>query len=117
MAWRTVDRILRVHQKQEDFHIALPGQPETVRVDPDLALLADIRFEPPRAMLPRLLAATNDMVGRLRAVETLGRRTDDEAIRQIGRVLREDPFHGVRRAAAKALQEAGSDVALVELMD
>ncbi len=117
VAGRTVDRVLRVHQKQEDFHIALPGQPETVRVDPDLALLADIRFEPPRAMLPRLLAATNDMVGRLRAVETLGRRTDDEAIRQIGRVLREDPFHGVRRAAAKALQEAGSDVALGELMD
>ena len=116
VAGTTVDHVLRVHRKQEEYQIPLPSQPETVRVDPDLALLADIRFEPPRAMLRPILAASHDMVGRLRAVESLGQRKNDEAIQELGRVLRADPFHGVRSDAAQVLREAGSDAALEALL-
>lgn len=113
---RREDRVLRIRRPQEEFYFALPAQPTTVRVDPDLALLANLRFNPPRAMVLRMLADTNDVVGRLRAVELLGGQKDAESIRALGLALREDPFRGVRQEAARVLRELGTDEALKALM-
>lgn len=111
----TVDRVLRVKEKAEDFYIPLPEQPELVRVDPDTALLAKISFTPPAAMLDRQLTNATDMIGRLIAVEQLsGRR---EAVGKLKQVLNTDPFWGVRLAAAQSLRAIGTEEALTALIE
>lgn len=111
-----LDRTVRVRQKDEDFHFALASAPDLVRIDPDYALLARIRFETPGAMLETQLADSKDVIGRLLAVEQLGRRKDAATVKRLKKVLNEDGFHGVRTAAAQALRSMGTPEALAALI-
>jgi len=45
------DHTLTVTQRAEDFYVALPEAPVTVRVDPELTVLARLKFTPPAAMI------------------------------------------------------------------
>ncbi|MCE2692867.1 MAG: M1 family metallopeptidase [Verrucomicrobiaceae bacterium] len=99
-----------VSQEVEDFHFTLPAQPELVRIDPDFTVLAKISFSPPGPMLDKQLES--DVIGRLLAVQTLDRKH----ITKLGQILREDPFHAVRSAAAKVLAKLGEPEARAELI-
>ena len=57
------------------------------------------------------------MLGRLIATTTLSGRNNREVIDRLKRRLNEDPFHGVRLEASKALREAQTDEALAALLD
>jgi aminopeptidase N len=109
-----VDRTLRVKEKAEDFYLNLAEQPESVRMDPELALLAKISFTPPTAMLHKQLADEKDMIGRLRAVELLSGKAD--ALEKLKTALNKDTFWGVRIAASPALRAIGTDEALAALV-
>ena len=111
-----VDRIIRVKEKQEEFFFALPEAPTQVRLDPELSVLAKIRFQPPPPMLARQLADTGDVMGRLLAVAALAERRDQEAVGRLRSRLNEDPFYGVRLEAAKALRTIHTDEALEALL-
>ncbi len=111
-----VDRTLTVKAKDEDFYVALPAAPETVRIDPDLTVLAKIRFSPPQDLLLAQLADATDMPGRLLAVEALSGRQDNESIAKLKQVLNRDAFYGVRIEAAKALRASHTDEALDALL-
>jgi len=110
-----VDRRVEIDSAAREFDFALPAQPKTVRVDPDFTLLARIDFDLPDAMHLEQLERADDPIGRILAVKALGKRKTRAGIERLGRVLREDPFRGVREQAAAALQGAGSDEALTEL--
>ncbi len=101
---------LDVSKEVEDFHCALPAQPELVRIDPDFTVLAKIAFTPTGPMLDKQLAA--DMIGRLQAVRSLNRTH----IAKLGQILREDTFHAVRSEAAKVLAKLGEPAARAELI-
>jgi aminopeptidase N len=111
----TVDRVLRITAKSEDFQIPLPAAPDLVRIDPDYTVLAKIQFDMPDAMIRRQLSATNDVIGRLEAVEVLGGKQDRASVERLGEVLRTDPFHAVRSEAASALRQIHSDEAFAAL--
>jgi aminopeptidase N len=85
-------------------------------VDPDYTVLARIKFTPPTEMLHAQLAAPDDLIGRLLAVEILSERRDRESVARLKRVLNEDPFYAVRVEAANALRTIHSDEALEALL-
>jgi aminopeptidase N len=115
-AGATNDRTVTVKEKEEDFYFALPEAPELVRTDPEGMLLAKIKFTPPAAMLTAQLADTNDVLGRVLAVNALASRTDQEAVNHLQTTLTNDPFYGVRLEAARALRTIHNDEALTALL-
>lgn len=112
----SVRRTLQITKVDEDFAFALDSAPTLVRIDPDLELLAKINFAPSAAMLAKQLERKDDVIGRLLAVEAIGKRSDGEAVKQLKRVLNEDSHYGVRIAACRALRAIHSDEALEALM-
>jgi aminopeptidase N len=84
-------------------------------MDPEMALLAKISFSAPTPMLFAQLTNRNDMLGRLIAVEQLGDRRERGAVNQLKNALNSDSFYGVRRAAARALRQIGTDEAFAAL--
>jgi len=111
-----VDRTVTVREREEDFHFPLAEAPELVRIDPNLELLARINFNPPLPMLHAQLADTNDVIGRLIAVEQLGKRKDHESVAKLKEALNRDPYWGVRRDASRGLRSIHSDAALEALL-
>jgi aminopeptidase N len=112
----TVDRSIRVKEKEEDFYFPLESAPEIVRVDPDYTLLAKVSFDMPTAMLNAELTDQTDVIGRLQAVDQLGNKKNKEAIAQLKKALTNDSFYGVRIEAARALRSIHSEEALTALL-
>jgi aminopeptidase N len=112
----TTDRTITVKEKAEDFYFALPEAPETVRVDPELTILAKMTFSLPTPMLYAQLADKEDMLGRLIAAEQLGTKKDRGAVGKLKETLNNDPFYGVRIAASQALRSIQSDPAYDALL-
>jgi len=112
----TVDQVVRVKSRQEDFYFPLESAPKTVRVDPEYTLLARTRFTLPRPMVAAQLKDKDDMVGRLLAVEQLGRNRDKESIATLKEALNSDEYYGVRMEAARALRSIHSQEALDALL-
>jgi len=112
-----IDRDIAVNSKQHDFYFALPQEPKIVRFDPDYGLLADIQFSKPSAMLYAQLKNADDIIGRLRAVDTLKKKKDKKTIAALKAALNSDPSHSVRRNASSALRQIHSNDAFDALAE
>ena len=112
-----IDKEVTVDSKEHDFYFPLPGKPDIVRFDPDLTLLAKISFDKSRDMLYAQLEDTNDVIGRVLAIEQLSKKDDDTTIEKLKKALNNDPFYGVRTEASKALRKIGTDDALDALCE
>ncbi|MFP6900810.1 MAG: HEAT repeat domain-containing protein, partial [Opitutales bacterium] len=112
---QSIDRSMPITKASEDFYFALPSAPEVVRIDPELTILAKTTFAPPNAMIHAQLTDPEDVIGRLLAVELLGKRKDQITVDKLKEVLNKDSFHGVRLAASKALRGIGSEAAFKAL--
>jgi aminopeptidase N len=115
VAGRLIDHEIEVKKAKEDFYVPLDRQPSIVRFDPDYTVLADIAFDKSNELLKAQIANQEDMIGRLRACKTLGERKTHAAVALLDKRLNEDPFYGVRIAAAKALAKHDSDEAYAVL--
>jgi len=111
-----VEQTVRISSRQEDFHFPLESAPEIVRLDPEYTLLARIQFPLSRAMAHAQLKDSSDVIGRLLAIEDLGRRRDREAVAKLKEVLNTDEFYGARIEAARALRAIHSDESLSALV-
>ena len=111
-----VNRDVLVKEKEEDFYLPLVDAPEIVRADPGVELLAKINFSASAAMLRAQLTDKSDAMGRVLAVEQLGKRKDLESVAVLKTALNEDSFFGVRVEAAKALRAIHSDAAFEALL-
>jgi len=109
-------RTVQVREKEEDFYFPLKGAPDSVRIDPELTLLAKINYKPARPMLWNQLADDSDMVGQLLALDQLADKPDKEAVGKIRATLQTARYYGVRTRAAEVLQQARSDEALAALL-
>lgn len=110
----TVDKTIQVKEKTADFYFSLPEAPEIVRIDPNVALLAKISFNPPISMLYAQLADQDDAMGRLLATEQLSGKRD--ALDRLKHVLNHDPFYAVRLAASRSIRAIQADEALPALI-
>jgi len=112
-----VDREIVVDSKQHDFYFPLPKEPKIVRFDPDYGLLATIKFEKPTAMLYEQLENMDDVIGRLRAIDTLKKKKDKKTVSKLKDVLNNDAFYGVRREASAALRNIHTNETFDALVD
>ena len=107
----TTNHTIQVDQQEEDFYFALNAAPEIVRLDPDFTLLARIQFPLPAPMLYAQLEATNDVAGRLLAIEQLSTKQDKQTVARLKHALNHDAFFGVRIEASRALLTNHTDEA------
>jgi len=114
---KNIDKTVDIESREHDFYFPLPSKPSIVRFDPDFTLLAKIEFEPPRDMLYAQLENKDDVIGRLLAIETLGKEKDKKTVDEMKKVLNDDPFYAVRIEASKALKRMGTDEAFAALSE
>ena len=112
-----VEHSVPVTRKAEDFYFKLRSAPKVVRVDPDLTILAKTSFSPSVEMLHNQLKDAEDTIGRILAVEALGKRKDKTSVAKLKDALNNDKFYGVRVAASKALRNVDTELALGALID
>ena len=111
----TANRQVEVKQKEEEFYVPLPAEPEIVRFDADYQLLAKVSFTLPNEKLYAQLADTSDVVGRLLAAEQLAEKRDSTTVQKLKEALNNDPFWGVRARVSESLRLIHSDEALEAL--
>jgi len=112
------EKTVRVKDRQADYYFALEGAPESVTIDPHMALLAKIDFSDlTPSMAFAALKDSSDVVGRLRAVNRLRDARDRMSVEKLKNAVQRDPFYGVRIEAASALAAIHSDESLAALMD
>ncbi len=109
------DFLVQIREKKEDFYFTLPSRPEALRIDPDLTVLAQISLKIAPGHLDRQLADPHDVIGRVLAVEQLAESKDQQAVERLAQRLSEDPFYGVRIAAAEGLQKIATIEAFAAL--
>lgn len=99
-----VDRNISVDKAKHDFYFPLVDEPEIVRFDPDYGLLCTITFDKPAETLYAQLVNTDDVIGRIRAVEALKEKKDRKTVEKLQEALNSDSFYGVRIEASSALR-------------
>lgn len=108
---KAVDHDIEVSQVEEDFYVPLASKPSIVRFDPDYTVLASVSFDKPNDLLKPQIENADDMMGRLLACVALADRKTHESVELLTARLNQDPFYGVRIAAADALGKHDSDEA------
>jgi aminopeptidase N len=94
----------QIEKQAEAMAIPCPERPAFVVVDPDFAVLADLRVDAPEDMLTRQLVNASTARGRWLAAAPLGKRADVSALSALAKTLaNEKEFWGTRAEAAEAL--------------
>jgi aminopeptidase N len=99
----TRDERVTVSEAAHSFEIALPGRPTQVIFDPGDVLLKTIKLDKPAALWRRQLAVATLGIDRILAARALADLPDPANIAALCTALGDDPFWGVRGAAARAL--------------
>ena len=108
--------VRRVDQASQTFAFRVPSRPRFVVVDPELAVLAEVKEQAPADMLRAQLAGAPTARGRMLAAAGLGRLDDPPSTRALAECLAsEQEFWGVRAEAAEALATLRSDEAFAAL--
>ncbi|MDH3590428.1 MAG: M1 family aminopeptidase [Planctomycetota bacterium] len=102
--WTT--RTLAVDETRHVLVVPTNGKPKQVRFDPGLKVLFRLEFDPGHDMLVMTLNEAEDLVGRIRAAETLIKNGSQKAIAAVREAMAKEPYHGVREAVATALSES-----------
>jgi aminopeptidase N len=94
----------RIDKPAETIAIPCPERPSFVAIDPDFAVLADVRLDVPQDMLRRQLKSAPKARSRWLAAMALAKRADKPTLDSLGKCLANDEeFWGVRCKAAQAL--------------
>ncbi len=110
-AGKTTHRI-EFSRAREEFSFTLDSRPRMTRFDPDHRILKTLKFQKPAAELIYQLEADPAVLGRVWASEQLAEiGNDPQVVPALRRRLIEDPFWGVREAAAAALGKLKTDSA------
>ena len=114
----TVRRIQVAARELQDLYIPVdPGgeRPRTVVIDPAGWILKTVDFNKSAAEWVVQLAASKPLAARLEAVRALGDLGGAEAVKALGRALKEEPFYGLRVETAKSLAKIATAPALEAL--
>ncbi len=106
-----------VTDKENTFLIPLPGTPTRVEVDPEQAVLAEIKETKGRELWAAQLLEGSTVPVRLQAVRHFRDSKTDEDRELLARALAEEKFWGVQTEIASALAAIGGDKAREALME
>ena len=113
---KTRREVRRVDQASQSFAFHVAGRPRFVVIDPELAVLAEIKLEAPGDMLRAQIAGAATARGRMLAAPALGRLDDPPSTKALATALGDEKeFWGVRAEAASALANLRSDEAFAAL--
>ncbi|TNE85957.1 MAG: hypothetical protein EP330_23770 [Deltaproteobacteria bacterium] len=108
---KTTAVTLDITERDRAFVIPTRGKVATVRVDPGLKVLADIKIEAPRGWLVKLLSDDCPVLA-LRAAQALAKEGTPAAFDALHEALASDAFHGVREEIAGLVAKRGGVEAL-----
>jgi aminopeptidase N len=113
---KTRREVRRVDQASQSFSFHVPSRPRFIVIDPELAVLAEIKLEAPGDMLRAQIAGAASARGRMLAAPALGRLDDPPSTTALATALGDEKeFWGVRAEAAAALSALRSDEAFAVL--
>lgn len=108
--------VRHVDQASNTFVVLASTRPRFVVVDPELAVIAEVKLQAPADMLRAQLAFAPTAHGRALAAAGLGRLDDPPSTKALGEALADDEeFWGVRAEAAAALGNLRSEAAFALL--
>jgi aminopeptidase N len=113
----SIDHEVFINSEHHDFYFPLGAEPNIVRFDPQYSVLAEISFEKPKKMLYAQLENTEDVIGRLMAIESLKKEKDKETVVKLRNCLQTDIFYEVRIASSDALREIHTNEAFEAIVD
>ncbi len=100
------------------YSITLPGEPRMVSIDPAWHVLKDLSYERSREECLYVLSHSTHVAEREEAVASLKKWKDDTAVvAAVQGAFCNDPFWGVRRAAADAMGQLTGDSIKATLID
>jgi aminopeptidase N len=108
--------VRHVDQPSQSFAFHVPSRPRFVVLDPELAVLAEVKVEAPGDMLRAQLAGAATARGRMLAAPALGRLDDPPSTTALAKALGDEKeFWGVRAEVAAALSSLRSEEAFKAL--
>jgi aminopeptidase N len=109
---------VEITQKEQEFSWVLPSKVKNCRLDPHYGVLAEVQQEKPLEMWYTQLLDSSDLLGQLLAIEFLktNRGADSRTLELFLKLLKEDPFYGVRLEVSKALRGLHTPEALGVLL-
>jgi len=120
IAWddRVQRESVRLEKADQVFRFDAPRRPKAVLFDPDDILLKKVTFRKEKDELLWQLANGKGVWPRMEACRGLGKFIgDDTAVARLQKALTKDKFWGVRREAAGALGEIGTQAARDALLN
>jgi aminopeptidase N len=108
---------IEIAAAEQSFSFPFPAAPKAVRFDPAADLLKTLRHKRGREALELVLSKAPEAIGRAEAATDLGDEGGPAAIAALRQALLNDPFWGVRAAAAAALARIRTPDALAALCE
>lgn len=113
----TLDKTFDVTRVEETFSFAVPDEPKSIDVNPDLTQLLQIEFDKSPAMLRYEAIHGKSPVTRLRAIQQLAKKDDPNREEILIKALQEDPFWWVQSEAVDVLAKLKTDDAKQALIE
>lgn len=96
-------------EKEATFFVTLPDRPSRIEVDPEQAVLADIKETKSRDLWLAQLRQSASVASRARAAEHFGQSKADVDREALAKALADEKFWGVQVEIAHALGKSGGD--------
>ncbi len=101
--------VIQVEKSEETFYLPADRRPRAVLFDPRGWIVKTVKFRKEKEELLHQLRGSTTLAMKAEACEGLGKISGDpEVVAALAATLREEPFWGVRLAAAKALGALGT---------
>jgi aminopeptidase N len=100
-----------VTDKEQRFYFPLPKRPKMVLVDPQQAVLMELKEQKGRDLWKEQLKSGPHAIDRIRAAANLGESKNDKDTALLGEALMTEKFWGVGEQIASAIGKAGGDKA------
>jgi aminopeptidase N len=113
---REHDERVAVSEASHAFEFHLSARPTQVIFDPGDVVLKSVKLDKSSALWRRQLHAARLAIDRVAAARALAELPDPAGIAALAAAMRDDPFWGVRAAAARALGQTRRDEARDELV-
>lgn len=97
------DHEIQISRESETYYFGLDQEPDIVRLDPDVELLAKITLPLPDKLMENQARNKDDAIGRLMAIQTLGKKNHSKTRELLADILENDSFYAVREEAAKLI--------------
>jgi aminopeptidase N len=115
-----VERTFQMDQAEQTFYLPLPSGPVTVLVDPEGAVLREVKIKRPLEWIEAALLGPSRegrVFARVDLVRQLGEDAGPKATEILRKVVLGDPFWGVQAEAARALGKLRSPAARDALIE